>query len=212
MALPAPPLPTPAEAPGAAVWDRSLLDHVVAINQRLLESLAGAAQRSNAGAQASPLVAALADEWRQLTPAALGRLAGSPFLLLDGGFADASLWPAAGSRSVQERHGRYGPGSRLAPDLVRSTLLTAWHFARANPLAARVMLGMSAACASLLAGWRLPDIEQVVDQQPPWVRPRWENQPAIWCDLLQAASEGVERRLRAVQMRGVQLMAGALVP
>lgn len=213
MAHPAPPLPTTA-APhsGGSVWDRSLLDHVVAINQRLLQALAEAARHGGSSGHASPLVGALAAEWRQLTPAAVERLAASPFLLLDGGFANPGFWQPAGSSAVQELAGRYGPGARLAPELVRSTLVTAWHFARANPLAARVMLGMSSSCASLLAAWRLTDIESIVDRQPPWVRPRWEEQPAVWCDLLQASGDGLERRLRAVQMRGVQLMAAALAP
>jgi hypothetical protein len=89
---------------------------------------------------------------------------------------------------------------------VRRTLLLGWHLARAHPLAARVLLGMSPVTAGCIAGSRLTDLDELAEQGPGRVAPRWERQPQVWRQLLRA-SHAPTRELLWTQLRGLQLLA-----
>jgi hypothetical protein len=100
----------------------------------------------------------------------------------------------------------------LTSALIRRLLVLAWHLARSNPLAARITLGMSDTCAALIAGCRLEALEALAESRPDWIRPLWEDRPEIWQQLLTAALSDHEARLRPLQLRGLQLLAGRLRP
>jgi hypothetical protein len=92
-------------------------------------------------------------------------------------------------------------------------LVLGWHLARANRQLARVVLGMSPACAERIAQLRLHDLDWLAEHRPGWVRPRWEKQPRVWQHLLAAARGPDSELLTRVSLRGLQLMAaGMLVP
>jgi hypothetical protein len=101
-----------------------------------------------------------------------------------------------------------GPG---AADFIRSVLVFGWHLARANRQLARVVLGMSPACADRLAQLRLQDLDWLAQHRPGWVRPRWERQPRIWQHLLAAARCPDTELLTRVSLRGLQLMAAGIL-
>ena len=94
--------------------------------------------------------------------------------------------------------------------LVRRTFVLAWHLARANPLAARILLGLTPACALRIAACPLAQLEALAELSPAWVLPRWEAQPHVWRQMMEAALADRAASLRPVQLRGLQLLAGVL--
>jgi hypothetical protein len=143
------------------------------------------------------------------------RLAASPYLLVDAAFDDESRWRCLAPRMVQDVPVQFaeavfvGPG---AGDFVRRVLVFGWHVARANRQLARVVLGMSPACAERIGALRLQDLDWLAQHRPGWVRPRWERQPRIWQHLLLAAREPDSDLLTQVSLRGLQLMAAGMLP
>ena len=156
------------------------------------------------------------DAWRGLSPAARAHLAASPYLLVEAGFDDEARWALPARRMVQDL-----PATPRAPvftgpaaeAFIHSVLVFGWHLARANRQLARVVLGMTPACAARVATLKLGDMGWVVEHHPEWVRPRWERQPRVWRHLLGAARESDTTLLTQVSLRGLQLMAaGVLSP
>jgi hypothetical protein len=152
--------------------------------------------------------------WRALSPAARAQLAASPYLLVEAGFDDAARWALPARRMVQDMPPATREPVFTGPDaavFIRSVLVLGWHLARANRQLARVVLGMSPACAARVATLKLRDLDWVVDHHPGWVRPRWERQPRVWRHLLGAALDSDTTLLTQVSLRGLQLMAAGLV-
>jgi hypothetical protein len=154
------------------------------------------------------------EAWRSLSPAARAQLAASPYLLVEAGFDDETRWALPARRMVQDQ----GPAPRepvftgpAAADFMRGVLVFGWHLARANRQLARVVLGMSPACAARVAILKLRDLDWVVEHHPGWVRPRWERQPRVWRHLLGAALDSDTALLTQVSLRGLQLMAAGVL-
>ena len=171
---------------------------------------------STAASGVQPLPRLLANHlslWRGLTPVARMQLAASPYLLADAGFDDEQRWMPPGRRMVRDlRRDLSAPffvGERVN-DFVRRVLVFGWHLARANRQLARVVLGMTPACAAQVGALQLRDLDWLAENQPGWVRPRWEAHPDIWRHLLRAA-DGDEAQLAQVSLRGLQLLAGGVL-
>jgi hypothetical protein len=195
-------------APLGGAWDSALLAPVAEINEQLLNCLRLMAHEE--APLAPRLVTLLREDWRRLNAAALRRLSGCPYLLLDAGFAQPQRWEWIGSAAVMESSARggyfAGPGG---VGLVRRTLVFAWHLARSNRVTARVMLGLSAQSAERIAASRLADLEALAERAPGWIAPRWEQQPNVWRQLLAAGCRAQPQLLRQAQLRGLQLLARA---
>ncbi len=191
-------------------WDASLQNHISELNLRFLELFAGAASDA-ASCLRTPVVMELRAEWRRLPRAGLQRLAACPYLLVDAAFAAPARWRELAAGAVQDVARTPVDVSLVGSDLVRRTLMFAWHLTRANPLAACIRLGMSQECIELIAARSLHQLEALADTQPAWVRPRWENRVEVWRQLLYAACDERSARLRQLQLRGLQLLAGSMV-
>jgi hypothetical protein len=189
-------------------WDAALLHPIAELNEQLLEILRAAASSPE---ECSRLVSTQRGLWRALDDTARQRLARCPYLLLDAGFACRERWdPLALPSGVMDGcmpRGYFASPAGIA--LVRRTLVFGWHLARSNRLTARVLLGMHADCAERIAQSPLRDLEALAELSPAWVTPRWEAQPLIWRQLLEAALSGRDGVLRQVQLRGLQLLAAA---
>lgn len=196
----------------AGAWDNALLHHIADLNEHFLGLLQRAQARPGAVARCT-LLGALRAQWQQLDATRLRLLAECPYLLLDAGFALPECWQARAGAVVNEVAAS-GRGVMFedpaGPELGRRALVLGWHLAQANPFAARIALGMSARCTGLVAASRLQDLEQLVSVRPDWMRPRWDDRPQVWRQLLQAAIEGPVSRLRLLQLRGLQLLAGSM--
>ncbi|MEO8306425.1 MAG: hypothetical protein ABI616_00110 [Pseudomonadota bacterium] len=188
------------------------MDSVAEINAQCLDLLC-----STAAGSLLPLPALLASHqarWCRLAPAARMQLAASPYLLADAGFDDEQRWLWPGRRMVRDlRRDLAAPffvGEHVG-DFVRRVLVFGWHLARANRQLARVVLGMTPACAAHVAALQLRDLDWLAQHQPGWVRPRWEKQPHIWGDLLRAADGDDDAQVAQVSLRGLQLLAGGVL-
>lgn len=188
------------------------MDSVSEINSQCLDLLC-----STAASNAQPLPGLLAnhlEQWRGLSPVARTHLAASPYLLADAGFDDELRWLPPGRRMVRDlRRDLAAPffvGDRVN-DFVRRVLMFGWHLARANRQLARVVLGMTPACAAQVAALQLRDLDWLAETQPGWVRPRWERHPDIWRHLLRAADGDDDAMLKQASLRGLQLLAGGVL-
>jgi hypothetical protein len=194
----------------SGAWDATLLAPITEINHDLLAAL-----RASALCDAKPrrprLLAELREEWSRLDPTALEALARCPYLLLDV-FTAGRRWEAFVGSVMDETapSGYFTAAEGIT--LLRRTLLLGWHMARANRLGARLLLGMSATCAERLGNTRLQDLESLAEHGASGLAPRWEQQPRVWQQLLRAGAQGQALQLRAVQLRGWQLMAAAWTP
>src|SRR5256885_14185442 len=77
-----------------------------------------------------------------------------------------------------------------ATEVARLVFTYAWHLARAHGAAARLLLGMSAPCAALIAHLSLRQIHSLAQTHQAWLRPRWPARVQVWRELLLAAASG----------------------
>jgi hypothetical protein len=184
------------------------LDTVLELNEQGLALLAeqGAAR----GRAACPLLREVAELWRMLDPEARHRAAGCPYLLLDAGFADPPRWRVC----VPGQVGDSAPFAYAAfftvptaAEMARLVFTCAWHLARSEPAAARLLLGMPAATAALISGYTLRQIQLLAERRLDWLRPRWPARAEVWRDLLIAAAAGEGPALERARLRGLTLLA-----
>ena len=182
-------------------WDHTVIEPLAELNLDLLDALLGAGST-------------LGWRWRALGDDARVRLARCPFLLIDLGGAQPQLWSNLPRGGVHEAHpvsALLAQRGLLPTPLLRRVLLFAWHLARANPLAARITLGMSAPCAALVAACRFADLEALAEHRPAWIRPRWHDRTEIWQAWLVAAAEESPRGLENLQLWGLQKLAADVI-
>jgi hypothetical protein len=90
---------------------------------------------------------------------------------------------------------------------MRLVVTHAWHLARSEPAAARLLLGLSATNVAVIGGCTLHRLTVLAEARAQWLRPRWENRPRVWRDLLRTAAEGDAGALERLRVRGLQLLA-----
>jgi hypothetical protein len=161
-------------------------------------------------AHSHPLLCDLAQLWSKLDAEALKRAAACPYLLLDAGFADPQRWIGAPGQQVLERE--RGPSVPFfsvarAGAVMRSVLTYGWHLAENRQSAARLLLGMSPQCVSLVRACTLTQLSELAEQHPAWLQPRWPNRVRIWRELLTAAAAGEGPSLQQARLRGLQILA-----
>jgi hypothetical protein len=172
------PVPLP-----AGHWDELAFGPVRDVNEEVVEVLCAAAQ----SAAAAPLAALARTEFLPATAAACRRLAECPYLLLDAGFAEPARWRlCSGVREAPAAAQDGAPAIDCGVGLARRALVLGWHLARANRLAARVALGMTAECAELIGALRLAHLDAIAEDERRWVRLRWEGRVELWRPLLAA--------------------------
>jgi hypothetical protein len=188
------------------------LDAVAEVNAHCIELLAEMA--ATEARHCPSLFAGQSLFWRNLPARARQRLSASPWLLVDAGFDDLPRWRCLEQRMVHDLPQQFtetvfvGTG---AAEFIRRVLMLGWHLARAERQLARVVLGMSAACAERIGQLRLQDLDWLAQHRPGWVRPRWERQPQVWRHLLLAARDPGSEHLTQVSLRGIQLMAAGVL-
>jgi hypothetical protein len=92
-------------------------------------------------------------------------------------------------------------------DIRRQILTYAWHLARSQGSAARLLLGMSGQCAELIAACTLRQVTEIAANHPDWLQPRWPGHVRVWRELLTTAISGETAALEKARMRGLQLLA-----
>ena len=184
------------------------LASLIEINELALTVMAE--QGGVRGATPGPLLRLLGERWPLMDAASRRRAACCPYLLLDAGFTDAVRWRRPGSHAVRDAGQRAYASYFSVPaavSLARSVFIYAWHLARAEDAAARLLLGMSAACAAAIARLSVREVHVLAESHPEWLRPRWPERLAAWRELLLAASAGEGEPLERVRRHGVTLLA-----
>jgi len=192
----------------AAAWlPAGTLESLFELNEFALALLAEeAALRPQAP---SPLLRQIAALRGVLGEMAVPRAAACPYLLVDAGFADPRRWRYE-RREVNDGYGAEAPGFFTAPGataLSRLVLTYAWHLARAEGAAARLLLGMPGSVAALIGRCTLRRIEHLAEEHPGWLTPRWPSRVAVWRELLLTAAAGESPALERVRLKGITLMA-----
>ncbi len=187
--------------------DKATLESVVEVNEQVLALLRA---QCRAGAVTTGLLEEVRPLLLDLDARSLHRAAAGTVLLVDAGLADARLWSDAIVGAVNDR-----PRLTVLPfftvdgavAVMRLVMTQAWHLARSEPAAARLLLGMSVANLGVIGGCTLSRLMRLAETRSEWLRPRWENRPKVWFDLLRAAGEGESGALERMRVRGLQLLA-----
>ena len=188
------------------------LESLVELNELCLALLAeqAAEQAAARTAPASLLLRQVGELWRVLDAAARRRAAACPYLLVDAGFADPLRWRQPAAVGVGDAgQAAYTtfftvPGATGAARLV---FTYAWHLARSQSAAARLLLGMSAPCAALIGHCSLRQIHALAETHPHWLKPRWPERVQVWRELLLAAASGEAPVLERARLHGLTLLA-----
>jgi hypothetical protein len=85
-----------------------------------------------------------------------------------------------------------------------------WHALRADEQTS-YLLGVTPAVAAVIAGLALTEIDRIAERWFGYLRPRWEDRPAVWRQLLQSSQPPDLRRARESSLRGLQLIVGELL-
>src|SRR5882672_8901755 len=152
------------------------------LNDRCLAELAQLAQ-SDRSPRAAEFFGQYRDDWRSLDAGARQEAARFPFLLLDIRFQDEEWWRMAPDPRSEGTPSNPGPSffpPEPAGELIRETLVLAWHTVLSNRGAAMLLLGMSPAVCSRVAGLGLQNIEHITARDSCHIHPRWEGQPSFW--------------------------------
>ncbi len=193
----------------AASWlGAATLESLAELNELSLTLLAE--QAAAAAGQPAALLREVGTLWRTLDREARRRAAAVPYLLLDGGFADRERWRQGAAREVADPSRGSGPAFFTVPgtiEVARLLFTYAWHLARAESAAARLLLGMPAGCATLIAGCTLRHMHTLAERHPEWLRPRWPAHAPLWRELLLAAGTGEPRALARARLHGLTMLA-----
>lgn len=152
---------------------------------------------------------------RSLDDAAITTASRFPFLLVDFAFRDVQWWQKVVSRSARADTDHVWPvpfPRGMAMKLARATLMLAWHTARTNTEATRVLLGISPAMSEIISTLRLRDIDRISDRHFRRLRPRWEDRPAVWRQLLACSRENDVNSAHEFVLHALQLTAASALP
>jgi hypothetical protein len=200
--------------PGVEAQDDQLLGGAFEVNERCLEMLVHAARQAPGPSFA--LVRDLREMLKTAGPAVRHRAACRSFLLVDMEFGSSDWWRGAGSHLAE--HARLPPWRGSFPrasgtQLARATLLLAWNSLRAarDPATARLLLGMTEEVGERIAGLKFDQIDRIAQKRFRFVRPRWDDRPAVWRRLVLAAQAQDSKLMGEFNLHALQLLAGGLL-
>jgi hypothetical protein len=185
-----------------------VFDSLIELNGQCLELLAE--QAFVPVSQSNLLLRQIGDIWRTLDTDARVRAATCPYLLVDVGFSDPLRWRWVGGQHIGDAaRVTYGSFFTVPRSLTvaRQVFIYAWHLARSRSAAAQLLLGMPPQCTQLISACTLPQIHDLAERYPDWLRPRWPNRIKVWRELLLAAGSGEIIALESARMHGLQLLA-----
>jgi hypothetical protein len=175
------------------------------INASFLQLLA---QMARSDTDSSDFISELREALLKLADPVKSVAAGIPFLLVDLEFRNHAWWKAcaASPSKVFPPPPRWTTSlPRLkALKLVRPALTLAWHLSRTDRESCLVALGMSRSVIEVVSLLQLQQIEAIAEHQCTRMRPRWEDRPSLWRQLLWVGSSDQPKTrdfvLHALQM------------
>ena len=183
------------------------LDFVYALNDRSLQVLQ---ELSASGSETFEIVSAFRELWVKLDESARHRAAKCPFLLVEMRFDSVKWWrePMAPEQSAAPQASFPKEAAR---ELCVEALTLAWHTARSDPRVAAQALGVLPAVAGIIASLGPRDVQRIALRQSHELRPRWNNNPGFWQQLLLTAIAGNEAFLSEFYLHGLQLLGADLL-
>ena len=148
-------------------------------------------------------IATLSDEARAAA-------ADCPYALFDLRFHDDAHWRARLGESW-----RIADEPAVAVDVMafaRLALFYAWHLAATPKLGAQLWLGMAESTVAAFREVSLDRLPALAASEAVHLSARWSTSTVYWRALTAAAARGDPRRLRRVQLFGLQLGAARLLP
>jgi hypothetical protein len=176
------------------------------LNRRFLDLVA--AHRESPGdlkmtQETAAPIASLSEEARAAA-------ADCPYALFDLRFHDDAHW-----RARLDESWRIADEAPVAEDLTafaRLALFYAWHLASTPKLGAQLWLGMAESTAAAFRAASLDRLPALAASEAVNLSARWSSSTVYWRALISAAARGDPRRLRRVQLFGLQLGAARLLP
>ena len=145
-----------------------------------------------------------------LSAEARAAAADCPYALFDLRFHDDAHWRARLGESW-----RIADEAEVAADVTAFTSLAlfyAWHLAWTPKLGAQLWLGMPESTAAAFRATSLDRLPALAASEAVNLSARWSTSTFYWRALTSAAARGDPRRLRRVQLFGLQLGAARLLP
>jgi hypothetical protein len=183
------------EGPGDAL---SLLQD---INETFLVLLIESARQPTNGGE---FFLALRETFCRMDESAKATVASAPLLLLDFEFRNADWWKGVAS-DPRRRFLARRPliEQEQAIELTRGALMLAWHLARSDLASCLVLVGLSDPVAQVVRSLRPKQIDLIAEHQFRSMRPRWEDRPYLWQQLLTNIETDID--LRAFAIRALRL-------
>jgi len=195
----------------SAVLSPAVLEPLYELNRSWLALLAHAPRYWGAKVVRSRLPDPVPANLATMTPERRSEVARCPFSLFTARFNDGAYWLGiAGNKQVHEPHPpESDEASREAlVAFAELALFYAWYLARANPAAARVVLGMTDQTLAAFETLTLTDLQRLAVSIPGLFAPRWPERSAFWLRLLEPLPENPA--LTDVRLLGLQMMAAEL--
>ena len=192
---------------------RDLASALREINAQCLQLLVAMAHRP--GDSSHDFIDEISGTLCRLSPGAQAAASYFPFLLVDMRFRDHEWWREVTAHPTTTRRSPtwlVQLPRQATIKLARTTLVLAWHTARTDRESAIVLLGISPSVADLLAQLSLCEFDRIAERHFRHLRPRWEDRPAVWAQLLNSAQNGDNDAARELILRGLHLMAGEFLP
>lgn len=146
-----------------------------------------------------------------LDPALRTAIARCPFALFNARFSESSFWMnQIKATAVQEPIQRFLNFHRDHPDPAAFTdlaLFYSWHLVQSNPLAARVLLGMTESTLKVFRNLTLSRVQRIAAEQDQLVTPRWLPPTPFWRGLIEVFKRGPVERIEDVRLLGIQMIA-----
>lgn len=176
------------------------------LNHRFLDLAAAHSENSDALKMSGETAALIAS----LSPQARAAAADCPYALFDLRFHDDVHWRVRLGESW-----RIADAPAVADDVATFTplaLFYAWHLASTPKLGAQLCLGMAESTAAAFRAASLDRLPALAASEAVHLSARWSTSTYYWTALASAAAHGDPRRLRRVQLIGLQLGAARLLP
>jgi hypothetical protein len=141
-------------------------------------------------------------------------------VILDLRFTDEAWWlevvqcdNADSGRAASAAHLTRCPWSETAAlDLVQETLIFAWHMAKADWRAARLLFGVPPTVADSIAALTPRQVLFVARNHCDVLRLRWHDQSDLWAALLCAGRNEDHAAVLDIHLHAKLLLAGELIP
>jgi hypothetical protein len=185
-----------------------MLESVRELNHRFLDLVAGhscdwvSRPRLRLPSEVAERVAPLSSAQRRAA-------ANCPYALFDLRFEDGSFWQARLATVNRWSVADAGSGDPTTLNFVNLALFFAWHVASTEPLASRILLGMSDVTAATFRAATIDCLPGLVADAAADLTARWSNWHAYWSALTNAVAQPNSPDLRRIQLYGLQLAAAA---